>query len=550
MKNKFLFLPIALFSISYGIHGAVPSGPPIGMPPPNSMPPPNGTPPPNTIPPQGTSQSLIENTQNSSTNTVSDVMPSMVATQQGSTSTVSNECAQSSSTISNQLWIPPVINSRNFNLNLTSSTKQFISGNRTDTIGYNCNDFWGPTLIMKKGDNVTINVTNQLSEDTTTHWHGLHLPAEMDGGPMQVITPGSTWSPTFKVANNAATYWYHPHMHQKTKEQLSRGAGGLIIVKDSVEEALPIPRTYGVDDIPLVLTSRTFTKTSNAINMSSIYGDNMLTNGVINAKTTLPKQLIRLRLLNVEIERAYNLGFSDNRKFYVITSDGGLLNKPAPVTRLIMLPGERYEVLVDLSKETIGRSLTLQSFNGKQTFGFPGGEPSATGEFGSLLNNKTFDVLKIQVGAATSKPITKLPTILAKNVYFKSTDAQKTRKLAITDHGPGTPFSFDNSSYDMMTNNQQIKLNTTEKWTITNNRTFGHSFHIHDVQFTLISRSSGVIPDYEKGWKDTFFIRPNETVSFVARFADYASSDYPFMYHCHMANHEDAGLMGQFLVIP
>jgi bilirubin oxidase len=402
---------------------------------------------------------------------------------------------------------------------------------------------------MEKGQKVTLNVKNQLTEDTTTHWHGLHLPPEMDGGPKQIISIGETWSPTFEVKNNAATYWYHPHMHKKTMEQLNRGAGGLIIIKDQVEASLAIPRTYGVDDIPLVLTSRTFS-TKNAISINTIYGDKMLTNGVINAETTLPKQYVRLRLLNVEIERAYNLGFNDGRKFYVIGTDGGLINKPLPVTRLIMLPGERYEVLVNLSNDNLGSLLYLQSFNGGQEFGFPGGEPATSGAFGSSLNNKTFNVLKIKVGATTPKAIKKLPAKLMNNTYLKATDAKITRKIAITDHGPGTPFSFDNNSYDMMAINHKVKLNATEKWTITNNQTFGHSFHIHDVQFSIVSRSSGAIPDYEKGWKDTFFIHINETVSFVARFADYASNDYPFMYHCHMSNHEDEGLMSQFLVIP
>jgi bilirubin oxidase len=259
---------------------------------------------------------------------------------------------------------------------------------------------------------------------------------------------------------------------------------------------------------------------------------------------------VRLRLLNTEVERAYNLGFSDNRDFYVIASDGGLLNKPVTVKRLVLLPGERYEVLLNLSSDKLNSTLDLQAFNGGQTFGFPGGEPNQTGAFGSLLNNKTFKLLHIKVGKSTTKAIKQLPTQLANNTYLTAANATKTRNISITDHGPGTPFTFDNASYDMDTINHKVKLNTTEKWTISNGNTFGHAFHIHDVQFAIVSRSSGAIPDYEKGWKDTFFIRRNETVSFVAKFADYASSKYPFMYHCHMSNHEDEGLMGQFLVIP
>jgi len=102
--------------------------------------------------------------------------------------------------------------------------------------------FWGPTLIMNKGDAVKLNVTNNLSEATTTHWHGFHIPAIMDGGPHQLIEAGTTWSPTFEIKNNAGTYWYHPHLHEKTKEHLTYGAGGLIIIKDPIESALALPQ--------------------------------------------------------------------------------------------------------------------------------------------------------------------------------------------------------------------------------------------------------------------------------------------------------------------
>jgi len=453
------------------------------------------------------------------------------------------------STQNTNLWIPPLLTGTTFDLSLMPSAKNFLPGKATQTIAYNCNEFLGPTLLMNKGQTVTLHVSNRLSETTTTHWHGMHLPAEMDGGPMQLIEPGATWSPSFKVTNHAATYWYHPHMHENTMTQLNQGAAGLIIIKDTDEAKLALPRTYGVDDIPVVMTSRSF-GSDNAINTKTIYGDYMLTNGVINAEVTLPAQVIRLRLLNTEVERAYNLGFKDNRNFYVIATDGGLVTKPVAVKRLLMLPGERYEVLLNLTADKVGNTLDLQAFNGGQTFGFPGGEAAQAGTFGSLLNNKTFNVLHITVGKVSVPAIKKLPTKLVNTTYLKATDATNTRTLAITDFGPGTPFTFNNAAYDMDTINHQVKLNSTEKWTISNGRTFGHSFHIHDVQFSIVSRSSGPIPDYEKGWKDTFFIRPNEKVSFVAKFADYASTQYPFMYHCHMANHEDEGLMGQFLVIP
>jgi len=386
-----------------------------------------------------------------------------------------------------------------------------------------------------------------LTESTTTHWHGMHLPAEMDGGPMQEIVVGKTWSPHFKVMNNAATYWYHPHMHKTTQKQLALGAGGFIIVQDETEAALALPRTYGVDDIPLALGSRTLSA-ANQIGVKTIYGDTMLTNGVANAQVSLPAQFIRLRILNMEAERVYNLGVSDGRTFHVVTTDGGLVDRPVAVKRLLMSPGERYEILIDLSNDKVGTLLALRAFNKGLAFGYGGGEPAKTGGFGSLLNNIDFDVLKIKIAKPLASGITSLPTALAKNVFPTKSQATNSRTIAITDKGPGTPFTFDNKSYSMDYINQHVKLNATEIWTITNDQVFGHSFHIHDVQFKILSRSSGAIPAYEEGWKDTFSIQRNEKVSFIAKFADYASSTWPFMYHCHMANHEDGGLMGQFLV--
>jgi len=453
----------------------------------------------------------------------------------------------SAAVITNPLWIPPRISGKTFSLRLANTTKQMAKGALTKTCSYNGTGFWGPTLVMQKGEDVQLNVTNALSEQTTTHWHGVHLPAEMDGGPMQVIEIGKTWSPKFKVMNNAATYWYHPHMHKTTQKQLALGAGGFIIVQDSDEAAVALPRTYGVDDIPLALGSRTLSPT-NQISSAKNYGDTMLTNGVANAQVSLPAHLVRLRLLNIETERVYNLGVSDNRIFYVIGTDGGLVQAPIAVKRLLIAPGERYEILVDLSKDKIGRAISLKAFNKGLAFGYGGAEPSSSGTFGSLLNNIDFDVLMIKVAKPTAMGISVLPATLVKSTFPAQAQVTKSRTISITDKGPGTPFTFDNKSYDMNTINQVIKLGATEAWTIKNDRIFGHSFHIHDVQFKIVSRSSGAIPAYEQGWKDTFSIQRNEQVTFIAKFADYASSTWPYMYHCHMANHEDGGLMGQFLV--
>ncbi len=450
----------------------------------------------------------------------------------------------------NSLWIPDTLSGTTFNLNLIDTFKQLRTGNQTVTAGVN-SDFWGPTLFFNKGDTVHMNVHNYLNDSTTLHWHGMHLPAVMDGGPHQVIPPGTIWQPYWKVTNNASTYWYHPHLHTMTQEQMTKGLGGFIIVRDPQEAALAIPRKYGVDDIPLMLTSRRYDGGNAMTYINCSYGDYMLTNGTPNSQVTLPKQMVRLRILNAEMERAYNLGFSDGRTFYVIGNDGGLLNAPVAETRVILAVGERIEILVDLSSNTIGDTLNLNAYNGGFGLGFPGGEPNTSGEFGSLLNNKTFRLLHINVGAATANAITTMPSTLANNTYWTANDATVNKSVTVTGGQPGqpnNPFGLDNTHFDFNVINKTVNLNDIEKWTITNSNVFGHTFHIHDVEFKLVSRSTGSVGAYESGWKDVLYLPIGSSATFVAKFDDYSDSVHPFMYHCHFGPHEDGGMMGQFVV--
>lgn len=450
------------------------------------------------------------------------------------------------------LHIPDTLSGTTFNLTIKDSFTQLRPGNQTITGGINGN-IWGPTLFINKGDEVHMNVTNKLNDSTTIHWHGMHLPAVMDGGPHQIIPPGTLWQPYWKVTNLAGTYWYHPHLHEMTLEHLTKGIGGFIIVRDTDEAKLALPRTYGVDDIPLVLTSRKYDGSNQFVSQNTAYGDYMLVNGTSNPEVNLPKQYVRLRILNAEIERGYNLGFSDNRTFYIIANDGGLLNAPVSATRVKLMVGERVEIMVDLSNVT--GSIDLKAYNAGQPFGFPGGEPNTTGQFGSLLNNIDFNLLHINAVAATANPITSVPSVLANNTYWTANDATITRSLNITDGNPGPgakPFAFDSTPYVFNTINKTVNINSIEKWTITNNNVFGHTFHIHDVQFKIVARngSAAAVGAHESGWKDVMYVPVNENVSFVAKFDDYADLQHPFMYHCHFAIHEDDGMMGQFVVSP
>jgi len=474
----------------------------------------------------------------------------------------------------NNIWIPDTISGTTFNLALKDTFAQFKSGNQTITGAINHTNFWGPTLIMQNGAAVQMNVTNTLNDSTTIHWHGMHLPPIMDGGPHQIIPPGTIWSPYWTVKNQAATLWYHPHLHEMTQAHVTSGLGGFIIIRDATERALALPRTYGIDDIPLALTSRRFLSSSNqmADNIIDNYGDYIMVNGVLSPQVSLPKQVVRLRILNGEIQRGYNLGFSDGRTFYVIGNDDGLLNAPVAVTRLALHTGERVEILVDLSSNVVGSSIFLKAYNstteitaltpGQNSFGWPGlegpnGGSVPTGNNGPLnggyLNNQDFNVLKINVTATTASPITAIPSALVNNTYWTAAQATNSRTLTVTGGNGGTTFSIDNSYFSLAVTNQTVALNAIEKWTIVNNNIFGHTFHLHDVPFHIISRSGGnigsTVRSYEQGWKDMAYIPIGGSVTFVTKFEDYSDASWPYMYHCHALTHEDEGMMGSFKVI-
>ncbi len=457
----------------------------------------------------------------------------------------------------NTLWIPDTLSGTNFNLTIKDTFAQIVNtGNQTITGGIN-GKFWGPTLIINKGDVVNMNVQNDLNDSTTIHWHGMHLPAVMDGGPHQIIPPGTLWQPYWEVKNQASTLWYHPHLHEMSQEQITKGIGGFIIVRDAAEAALALPRKYGVDDIPIAITDRDF----NTQNQFSIvpYGDSIMANMTLRAQYSVPAQYVRLRLLNGAIEASYNLGFSDNRSFYIIGTDGGLLDAPLLINgttpRYLLSAGERVEILVNFSGQS-GSSVFLKAYNQSLGNFIPGGESFPNGPFASFLGHTNYNIVKLNVTNTTANPITSVPTSLVTNTYPLEQDAALTRIITLSDSagvtsvpilGPNA-FILGHQLFNFNTINHSIPLNQTEVWELKSTSVFGHPFHIHDVEFKILTINGATPPTYQQGWKDVVLVEGGKTVRFIAKFDDYADAIHPFMYHCHIALHEDEGMMGQFVV--
>lgn len=457
----------------------------------------------------------------------------------------------------NPIIIPPVLEGEEFSLDLQVGSHNFFNGSETATMGVN-GPILGPTIRLVKGDEVTMNVTNSLGEPTTIHWHGLHVAPENDGGPHSVIEASETWSPEFEVMDEAGTYWYHPHLHEMTNEHASKGISGMIIVEDDNESALELPRTYGVDDFPIVVQTKGF-DSDMQIETAGNSDDVLMVNATIDAMLEVPGQLVRLRLLNGSSQRTFNFGFEGDFPFSMIASDGGLLNEPFETNRIELPPGARAEILVDLTGLE-GQSINLWSFASELTDGVfgatnPGmmGGMSLDGYNPNSLNGADFQVLELVVGAQTADPVIEIPSELADYAPYSEANADITRSLTFSPATMGMNqlngnFLINGASFDMEAVNYEIPLGNIEVWEIFNQSAMAHPFHIHDVQFYILDRN-GVTPSPEElGRKDVVMVYPMETVRFITRFDDFANPEVPYMYHCHLLAHEDDGMMGQFVV--
>lgn len=433
------------------------------------------------------------------------------------------------------LAIPPLAPStvdaqgrRTFALTMQSGETDLGRGSPTRTWGFN-GAFLGPTLRATRGEEVAVHVTNRLDETSTVHWHGMHLPAAMDGGPHQPIAPGGRWSPHWQVDQPAATLWYHPHPHGETAKHVYRGLAGMFIVDDDRDVALP--RTYGVDDVPVIVQDKDFDgsqldDTHGLFESSGILGDTVLVNGTPGPFLDVTTERVRLRLLNGSNARVYRFHFDDYRPYAVVASDGGLLPSPVETDELLLSPGERAEVVVSVraGERTVLRS-TPPLVDGNRFNG----------------HGDRLDVLELRPARslAQSPPV---PATLAPAPDLADDAVAATREVRLS----GTKTSFgemDLSRIDVVS-----RLDTTEVWNVRNADGQVHNFHIHDVQFQVIRYAGGPPPPVLSGWKDTILLPPGKDAELRMRFTDHADPDSPYMFHCHLLRHEDQGMMGQFVV--
>lgn len=458
------------------------------------------------------------------------------------------------------LSVPDTLAGPSIQLTMHSDSVSFFPGNWTHTYAYNQYAYLGPTLIFQQGQQMDITVTNLINDTTTVHWHGIHLPAKWDGGPHTEILVGQTWHPQFTVMDHAATYWYHPHKHMKTALQAIKGAAGFIIVRDPEEAALNLPRSYGVDDFPIVVQSQQYNNLNQALPLgmqdSTLLVNGSLANNGHEVYAQFPAQVVRLRLLNGSGERAFNFGFSGNQYFSQIGTDGGLLNQTFDTNRVRLAPGERAEILLNLTGKE-GQTLYLMSYASELPMGVQGGPtmpmPPGSPPMDSPLNGINFNIMRIEVQAQTNQAVTTIPLQLSQNQPLNPSSSQVTRELRFTADSlmvMDGPFYFNDSSFHMDRIDFVIPVGQTEVWKLVNETMVGHPFHIHDVQFNIFDRNGTLPSPQERGRKDVAFLATGDSLLFVTRFEDFSDTIIPYMFHCHILMHEDAGMMGQFLVVP
>jgi FtsP/CotA-like multicopper oxidase with cupredoxin domain len=397
------------------------------------------------------------------------------------------------------------------------------------------NTYLGPTLRLHQGQRVRVHFTNELTETSIIHWHGLDVPSAMDGHPRNAVDATKDYTYEFTVENRAALYWYHPHPHMRTGYQVYQGLAGLFVVTDDEEAALNLPS--GDSESILVLQDRSFDDkkqlqyvTSDMDQMMGMYGDTILVNGSINTEKAVPRGPHRVRVLNGSNARTYNLTWEDHRPIQIIGTDGGLLSAPVQKDSVMIAPGERLDFWVDFSSAEAGKSLNLIS------------NPLVAGR-GKPFTLYTFRFTEQKTSAHA------LPATLSrvdKIALSEAINSANPKRFAVTmDRNKGWTINGRGYELDSVAPEETVKLGTTEVWEFTNNSGMAHPLHIHGSQFQILERHSGKLTGaFDDGWKDTVLLLPGDKVRLIKRFYKPGW----FVYHCHILEHEDMSMMRNYFV--
>lgn len=413
-----------------------------------------------------------------------------------------------------------------------------MSNAKVNVLGYR-NGLLGPTIRVQKGAVVNIPFQNKMAEHTNVHWHGLVIPAEMDGHPESMIMPNESFKFQYTVNQQAGINWYHPHVHQLTSKQVTQGLAGLFIVESPEEKALNLPS--GNYEVPLIIQDKRlnadgtikYNPTMMEV-MNGYMGDNIFVNGTNKPYLEVANRYYRFRVLNGSSARIYNLALSNGADFYVIGSDSGMLLQPEKVKTLMVSSGERADILIDFSAMKVGEILYLTN------------EIFST--MGTAQGTQAFKIMSFNVSKQETDTF-KIPSVLIP--FTKLSGSTKTRSFALTMDmmamNTGGMHKINGKVYSASRIDETVTLGATETWEFDNSTgDEPHPMHIHGVQFQVVARTggrNGILPQ-EKAWKDTVLVAPKEKVQVIMKFEQKGK----FVFHCHNLEHEDDGMMLNFEV--
>jgi blue copper oxidase len=427
--------------------------------------------------------------------------------------------------------------------------------------------YLGPIIKANKGEKIRVRFKNQIPDESIVHWHGLHVPAIMDGHPRFVIPQGQSYLYEFEVKNRAGTYWYHPHPHGRTGPQVYQGLAGLFLVSDEEEQSLGLPDDEY--DVPLVLQDRTFNSDNQLVyasghrmdQMTGFLGEWIMVNGMPDFTLPVSTCAYRLRLLNGSNSRIYKLAWKDGHPLTIIGTDGGLLEKPVYRQYAFLSPGERLELWADFSGSPVGLETSITSLP-FDTGGMNGGRMGRgmmmggrMGQSQSLPNGAGFSIFKIKVAKHVKKFQT-LPQKLSEIRPLKQDKAVnffRPRQFYLTMRH--MQWSINGRVFQMedVADDEIVQLGSKEIWEFNNTgggmmhmMNMPHPIHLHGKQFRVIERSGVMHQGYvDEGWKDTVLLMPGERIRILVDFDDYSGL---FLYHCHNLEHEDMGMMRNYYV--
>lgn len=405
-----------------------------------------------------------------------------------------------------------------------------VDGAPVEMLTYN-GSYPGPTIVVREGDRLVVQVENKLTEDTNIHWHGLNVPADQDDATL-VIPPGGRHAFAFDLrTGSAGTHWYHPHLHGQVASQVARGLFGAIRVL-SADDPLA-----GAGDTLAVLSDARIEAGAAVAGQAAersngFEGEVVLVNGRVRPTLTLkPGEVRRIRLVNAAASRYFRLA-STAGGLEVVGSDGGLLEHPVAATELLLAPGERAEVLVN-APALEGKVLGLDDL------GYDRGtaahieagmhhhevlDPAASVLFGVVAEGSP--------APPWSRPAT-MRTILA------PTASARVREITLSEDHLTQDFRINGRTFDHDRVDLQARLGETETWAVSNTGHMDHPFHLHAFAFQVLDRN-GQREGYA-AWKDTVNVRAGETVRLAIPFDGYAGKR---VFHCHILDHEDLGMMG------